>query len=392
MNILLITHEKNINGASKALLAMVDIITNEKHKVFVLTPFFDGDMVQELKKRRIETINFGFHRWIVDLGENKIKRKSKRIINCIKIVYDYLNLTKLISILKKYDLDIVHTNTSVICIGAWISKKMNIPHVWHLREFGFEDFNMTPVLSEKFTWNYMSNNATIFIAISRAIYKKYEKLIDSSKIRIIYDGVKIPEHVYLKNIHEKSTINLLLVGRLSETKGHLDAIRALKRLNEITTKRYYLYLAGNGNQNFIRTDPVYESVKDQVIFCGYLQDMDKMRQSIDIELMCSRSEGFGLVTVEAMMFGHPVIGTNVGGTTELIKDGWNGFFYSRGNYEELAIKIIETSKNEIYKKMSQNALEFAKKSFTDDKNAKKIISIYQEIRFKDNYYTKGSLR
>jgi glycosyltransferase involved in cell wall biosynthesis len=59
----------------------------------------------------------------------------------------------------------------------------------------------------------------------------------------------------------------------------------------------------------------------------------------DVALMCSSSEAFGRVTVEAMKLGRPVIGADAAGTAELVRDGWNGLLYPAGDPAALAVCI-----------------------------------------------------
>jgi glycosyltransferase involved in cell wall biosynthesis len=80
-------------------------------------------------------------------------------------------------------------------------------------------------------------------------------------------------------------------------------------------------------------------IEESVEFLGYLKNPKFVMKQCDLLLMCSRNEAFGLVTLEAMQAGIPVIGTRSGGTVELVTDNVNGFLYTPGNYEELAEKL-----------------------------------------------------
>ncbi len=80
-----------------------------------------------------------------------------------------------------------------------------------------------------------------------------------------------------------------------------------------------------------------------------------------VALMCSHSEAFGRVTVEAIKFGLPVIGANSDGTRELIREGWNGLLYPRGQLAELADRIDRLYwDQELRARLGENGREWRK--------------------------------
>ena len=96
--------------------------------------------------------------------------------------------------------------------------------------------------------------------------------------------------------------------------------------------------------------------------------------------MCSQSEAFGRVTVEAMMSGCLVIGANAGGTMELISDNVTGLLYTSGDYSDLAEKIKFAlkypEKMRVIAKHGQNKML---NEMTAQNNASRINEIYREI-------------
>ena len=113
---------------------------------------------------------------------------------------------------------------------------------------------------------------------------------------------------------------------------------------------------------------------------GMVKDMPSLRKKMDVELVCSVCEGFGRVTIEAMMSSNPVIGSDTGGTPELIQDGVNGYLYRQGNIQELADKIIGLLEHpEEIGRMGRNAYLFAVGRFTRKKNAEKILEVYEKL-------------
>lgn len=380
MNILLIGHEDKLNGASRCLLDIADYMISKGDKVYVLTSYKSGDFYNELLKRELKIIFYKHSRWKVVKPNSRLRWILVRVKYIISYLLELLTINSLVYELKKDNIDVIHSNTSVIWIGGILKRKLKTCHIWHLREFGEEDFNMYPVLGEKITSKLMIKYSDGFIAISEAIKNKYSNSLGEDKIIKIYDGVKN----YKKNKVRKENINkLLIAGRISRTKGQIEAVEMLNFLiKEKGLSEINLYIAGVGDFQMIENLEFYNDIKDNIHFLGFRKDMNYVRNNVDIELVCSKSEGFGLVTVEAMMFGHPVVGANTGATIELIKDGVNGFLYEKGNIKDFAEKVSILLDRNKYEIISTNAYEYAKNNFLFEKNVKKLRGLYLHIMVK----------
>src|SRR4030095_10023516 len=134
---------------------------------------------------------------------------------------------------------------------------------------------------------------------------------------------------------------LLISGWIKESKGHEDAILAVKEL--VNRKRdVELILMGVASPRYLKE--LQEMVRDEdlqgyVRFHEFRDNPFPVVHEADVVLLCSKNEAFGRVTVEAMLLKKPVIGTNSGGTPELIREGYNGLLYEPGDYRQLADKI-----------------------------------------------------
>lgn len=118
-----------------------------------------------------------------------------------------------------------------------------------------------------------------------------------------------------------------------------------------------------------------EKINSQVKFFGLLRDMNALRREMDIGVVVSKSEAFGRVTIEGMLSGMIMIGANIGGTAELIKDKITGYLYSHDSVDELA-ELIEYVYYEYHKTgiIQDNAFNFALE-FTKGKCAEQIEKI-----------------
>ena len=337
LNIMYVLHESgpSFNGASRSALSLIQAASAAGDSLCVVVPLMEGKLIEELRRiPNVEIIESRFYRWKIRRKSNKIKRLLQEY--GYTLYYRWKNRIlahKLSNIARKKQIDIIHSNSSVIDMGGLIHAETGIPHVWHVREFGEEDFDMYPLDSEKYFYEFLYNQASEIICISEAIANKLRKYIPSDKIEVIYNGVDFPDQLTLHSDNN----NLLISGMISLKKGQWIAVQAIDilRKKHIDVK---LSVAGKGDLSTL--GKAYEDNAESVHILGFVNDMKSLRKKMDIELMCSVSEGFGRTIVEAMASGLLVIAANGGAASEIIEDGVNGFLFEVNNPESLA-EVIE---------------------------------------------------
>jgi len=121
----------------------------------------------------------------------------------------------------------------------------------------------------------------------------------------------------------------------------------------------HLYVAGDVPRNHVlRRLVVANNLEKDVTFTGFLnvQDYRRLLRSVDALVMPSREEGFGIVFLEAMALGKPVIAGNTGGVPELIENGRNGLLVELDS-ERIAAAIISLYKGqELRDRLIRNSL------------------------------------
>lgn len=354
--ILFITHEIGLNGASKSLLNIIDEL-QDKYDVHVLVKGM-GKITDELSKRKCNVIVRKYYLDAEKLPHNN-NILSKMITLIKKIRYRFFRCPQnkrtaryMARYVKKNNISIIHSNSSSTFMGAYIRQHVHVKHIWHFREFLFEDFALEPVDGWKSLYKNANQYTDIIIAVSESVKNKYQNII-KTPIKRIYNGIPKLQKSYPKEEH--NTFNILQCGVISPTKGVDTSVRALAQLHNEGYHDIELYLAGIGNLDFCEED--LKMVKDHVHVLGFVNNIQEIRQKqIDVELVCSKSEAFGRVTIEAMQCGIPVIGANTAGTSELVYDEVNGLLFNMGDSNDLAKKIIKLyTDRKLFKKIKLNA-------------------------------------
>jgi len=124
-------------------------------------------------------------------------------------------------------------------------------------------------------------------------------------------------------------------------------------------------------------------IKDKVIFVGNISNdqLIKFYNLTDIFVLSSisRSEAFGLVLLEAMACGKPIIVSNLPGPRTLVKEGENGFKVKPGDADDLAKKIgLILKDRQLIKKMGENALKLVREKYNWKEIVQKLEKIYDE--------------
>lgn len=373
--IIFITHYTELYGANRSLLNLIDGLTSKGiNNITVLTPV-NGKINELLKAKNIQNIVIPFKSEIhyTTQENNFIKEFSK----CFYNWYVVLRYSKRLAVNKN---TVIHTNTSVNFIGAYLSWWLRLPHVWHIREFGKEDYNIRYNYGYKY-FQYWLNKATAIIAISKSIYTKRVQSSKASIKQIIYNGVVFSNAISSERYLNNGIATFGIIGVISKEKGQEDAIDAFvllqKKFNNIK-----LLIAGQGDAEYtnnLKAKVAGYQLSENVVFSGFLENTNSFYDGIDCLLMCSRNEALGRVTIEAMSKGIPVIGYDNAGTSEIIQDGYNGLLY-KNNAAELSDKMHALIQNEnLRNSIVDNAFKTVKQHFTIEEYTESVIKIYKQV-------------
>ncbi len=185
---------------------------------------------------------------------------------------------------------------------------------------------------------------------------------------------------------QNKTFVVLFLGRLASNKGLPYLFNAFK---EINTEDKKILVVGKENPAFLDTTYKYYAsiadklgVSEKVVFAGNLKEkevVDALNSSDLLVLPSLASEAFGLVLIEAMACGKPVIGTSVGGIKEVIADGFNGFIVPPKRTDELTVALNLLLDKKLRNKFGQNGLNLAKKKYSLNSVSDSHIKLYFEL-------------
>jgi L-malate glycosyltransferase len=388
MKVLFVSHSSGLYGAERSLLTLVDgLVQSGRFSATVLLPS-EGPLTGELRKSNVPVIVLPFKRWINH--RNPFAPFYHAWTNLIAFF-------KLKSKIQKLEPDLIYSNSITNPFGALLALGLRVPHIWHAREFVYEDINAQFDWGTTLSMAFVRRTSTKVICNSKAVQDKWKRLLKKDIFEVVYNGINLPlseggEHPLLiwssptvgglRNRSKRTRptpreekigtgscdYKLLVVGSIHPGKGIEDAIQALARLIK-KGHAAELHIAGYAEDkryfHKLKSSCKEIGVDEQVKWLGFVSQSESLYEKAFALLICSRSEAFGRVAVEAMAHGVPVVGTRSGGLPEIILHDKTGLLYSPGDSKVLAAMIERLILDqELYQSVTRAARDSIKEKFS----------------------------
>ena len=304
-------------------------------------------------------------------------------------------------VLKEYQPDIIHLHTmhQITPSVLFLLKKYPVVMTLH----GPESFIskllfwcMKPsylnYFFEKQKLNIMGKISLYFNHVQKVVYKLQLRNVDLfiAPSKYIQDAAKsdmspivhVPNFIELGTFHElKNTYNLLFVGRLEKVKGIEFLIKAISFIINVFPQTTLTIVGDGSNKESLLNLTETLHLEKHIQFMGWVdnKNLDIYYERASIVVIPSVwPENFPTVCNEAMSRGRPVIGSNVGGISEIIDDEVNGYLVDPQCPEQIAEKVIKLfSEEKLLKELGRRAREKAKE-FSIEKYMENLEIIYEE--------------
>ncbi len=167
-----------------------------------------------------------------------------------------------------------------------------------------------------------------------------------------------------------------IVGRLQRWKGMHVLVQAMPKILQKYPDAHCVVVGGKHDlepdyEDFLKAEIAALGLKEQVIMAGLQRNIPEWVQAMDVFVHASDKEPFGIVIIEAMALGKPVIAGDAGGPTEIITDGMNGLLTPYGDAEKLAIAILRYLDEQEFAQSAgvaarQRALDFSTQNYAQN--------------------------
>lgn len=233
------------------------------------------------------------------------------------------------------------------------------------------------------TVRFILNHADGIVAQSSNTKENAERYYQPSKeisiVPLAFHPLILPQFSRSNLPVDKNDFVLITIGRIVKRKNIDIILKALKLIDDANIK---FFIMGNGpeRQNLERLAEDLD-IKERVIFLGYISDDNKYDYLVasDLFILTSLHEGFGIVFLEAMFCGLPIVCTNHGGHVDFLENEKNALLIDVGDENACAKSILKfLTDKKLYSRCSKNNKKKIK-DFSAEKIAKQHLNILSEF-------------
>ena len=293
---------------------------------------------------------------------------------------------------KKYRPDIIHTHWIIPngIAGACINTIFKIPHISSIHGTDVTISAGSRVLSGLI--KIISGKTQSITTNSSFTGKKLSTIIPGyGTFTIIPIGIHCePQGQNPESAKEKNLV--LFVGRLIDWKGVNTLVSSMKKVKTATGSTRLVIIGDGPERERLKTLAKELELEDVITFTGRLSATELMdyysRAAVFVlpsVTVNNQTEGLGVVLLEAMASGIPVIGSNTGGIPDIIEDKVNGLLVPPGDPDALAEAIIRILEDrDLADRFREAGLETVKGRFSWDKISDQFIEVYREVLHESN--------
>ena len=347
MRVVYVNHTGQVSGAERVLLDILRGIDRARFEPYLLCPT-EGRLANEIKAEGIPCLPLPA---VTVRFATRPDRMLRAVVPFWKAI---VALRKLLLELRP---DLVHANTIRSGIASTIATSGTaIPVIWHVHDILPEH-----VLSRGVRALARASRRTQIVAVSHAAAREFCGNLDfGGRVRTIHNGTDLRKFPVKSDrkpaLREELGIPadaflVCAVGQICARKGLRELVEAFRLIQQRAPQ---MHLAVVGRAVFKHEQAYLESlvtaVRDsgcgeRIHLTGELRDVSAILQAADLLVLNSRQEPFGLVLIEAMSSGTPVLATRVGGIPEIVSEPENGWLVEPDDTAGLARKLIELSSN-----------------------------------------------
>lgn len=336
---------------------------------------------------------------ILVCSQNYDSKKFKNIANRVIVLKMAHNIDpksdlkvekKLRSIIKQLEPDIVYAHSSKAGAFARIAdlglknKVIYNPHGWA--------FNMQQSAKKKEMYRWVEKISAHFcdkiVCISDAERESAlrEKICKPDKLKVIYNGIDIEEIERTSPMTRthlgipKDAFVVGMVGRISKQKAPDTFVKAAKLIKEKVPNAYFLIVGDGELRDKIENLINQYNLSSSFLITGWVNNPTAYMKIMDIGMLLSRWEGFGLVLPEYMACKIPIVATDVDAIPNIIKSSVNGILVEKDDYIAIKDAALKIYRNKNYKEQMQTfAKSYVQKNFDGKRVSDQSYILYNQI-------------
>ncbi|MCU0536489.1 MAG: glycosyltransferase family 4 protein [Hydrococcus sp. Prado102] len=301
------------------------------------------------------------------------------LVRPIHPLKDIQALGQVLKLIRQEKPDLIHTHSAKSgLVGRLAGQIAKVPVVHTDHGWAFTaplpwQWKMVSIPSEWLAAHWCSKIITVS-EYELEIGLRY-KIAPPSKLVKIYCGV--PDTVRRANPGKADEVNIAMVARFDPQKNHILLLQALSEIK----LPFRLLLVGDGSTRSQVEDAASKlNLVERVEFLGSRDDIDEILSKVHIFVLATHWESFGIVSVEAMRAMLPVVGSDVGGVSEVVVEGETGFLVPSGDVIAMRDRLAQLIADpQLRIKMGKAGRKRYEENFTIEQMLDRILEVYQAV-------------
>lgn len=279
------------------------------------------------------------------------------------------------------DPDLVHIHSAIDVGIAYTKSKLKFPYVIteHSTKYARNILNDT---QKKYLKDVFQGAKDIMV-VGTGLKREISKYVSENRIKIMYNPVIMPE-IKIEKDESKDKFRFFSLGLLSNKKG-MDALIKSYNKYKKELEGTELYIGGNGEEyNNLKSLIESYNLQENVHLLGALNrdEVSYHMKNCDCFTLASRFETFGIVFVEAMYYGKPVIGTRTGGPDSFVNDSC-GILVDIDDIDAIGSAMVKI-KNSYDDYDAEEIKKYCERNFSEKVIVNKVKNIYSEVIGEEN--------
>ncbi len=312
--------------------------------------------------------------------KEKIGNSVKYIFIDKKNLFDIKSILKLRFYIKKHQISIVHAHSSSFFIALCVKLIMpRIKIVWHDHYGKSEYLDQRPSKALKISSLFFSQ----IISVNQTLKKWGQEILKHSNVIYLPNFASFETNIKAKTVLKgENEYRIVKLAALRPQKDHLNLLRAFKKVSKSIPKSSLHIIGKDHNDTY--SESIHKYIKDNelknVFFYDACNDVEHILSQATIGVLSSNSEGLPVALLEYGLSKLPVIVTDVGQCSEIIKNNDTGFIVEKENAIQLSQKIkLLLENSELAKKVSNNLYKEIKLNYSKEKYVKRLKDIYESF-------------
>jgi glycosyltransferase involved in cell wall biosynthesis len=234
-----------------------------------------------------------------------------------------------------------------------------------------------------------------FIFVSREARRQFGISLPDRKTRVIYDAIELPnEDTVSSGLAVRDELGIpadcIVVGMVARVNPQKDYFTlASAAANVVRSHPNTRFLVVGDNSVVPLNREHYEEVtqalcrlgiQDHFVFTGHRDDVSRLIAAMDISVLVTHREGFGLCIAEAMAMRKPVVATAVGGLLEVVEAGVTGYLHRHENSDELAEMIVSLIDDpDAAESLGNAGYEHVRRNYSREAFDRDISAVYLDL-------------